>query len=498
MRQLATPVPALWWILLLGLCALLLMPLWLVDVPPLMDYPNHLARLFVLTHGAGDVHLSRFYEPQWAVIPDLGIDVLGLMLLPWLSVHVAGRIIVGVVLLLPVLGAVAYGSAMAGRRSWWALGSVQVAFHQSFLLGFLNFNAGMGLALLLAAIWVRWRDHYPRWIILVALLGGVGLFFCHLMGVVFFAILAGAHEMAWIYRHRRHGGRVIALRIGASALVFSGPLILFGLSSLAREASQPGFLSLSEKFLQLQAPWINYHPWLDAIGAGASVAVIAVLLLRHRADISLRARITLGLVALAYAISPAEFASVSNIDLRFVILSGFLLFCVWAPPRVPPWAVMVLSAVFLSRIALLGMLWHGHAETITQLRQVIKAVPAGSTVHLIVGPQTNMGVLSARRLSNGLRMDGHMPALLVIERRAWWPYLFDYQSQQPITTRSPYRELVLRVDHMHGLPGSCDLEGINLILWLGIDAPAVAYLDIVATSDVATLLQVRNQPCPGR
>ena len=487
----------LWWLSLLGLCGVLVMPLWLVDVPPLMDYPNHLARLFFLSQGTENADLARFYAPRWAVIPDLGIDILGLLLLPWFPVHIAGRIIVAVVLLLPVLGAVAYGSAMAGRRSWWAFGSALVAFHESFLLGFLNFTAGMGLALLLAALWVQWRESAPRRMIVIALLGCVGLFFCHLMGVIFFAMLAGAHELAWIYCHRRHGARVIARRICASAAVFIGPLMLFGLSALAREVDQPGFLSFGEKLRQLQAPWINYHFWLDAIGAGASVAVVVVLLLRHRADISLRAWITLALVVLAYGLSPAVFSGVSNIDLRFVILLGFLLFCAWAPPRVPGWAVAVLGAVFLSRIAVLAVVWHGHAETLTQLRHVMAAVPAGSTVHLVTGPRTDIGPLSARRLSSGLRIEGHLPALLVIERHAWWPFLFDYQAQQPIATRSPYREMALRVDRLPRFPNMCDLDGFDYLLWLGIDAPAMPYLETAATSGFATLLRVRDRGCAG-
>ena len=43
--------PVAWRLSLLGLCAILLAPLLLVDVPPLLDYPNHLARLFVLALG---------------------------------------------------------------------------------------------------------------------------------------------------------------------------------------------------------------------------------------------------------------------------------------------------------------------------------------------------------------------------------------------------------------------------------------------------------------
>ena len=49
---------AAWWSVLAGTCALLLVPLFLVDVPPQLDYPNHLARMLVLASGAHDPILS--------------------------------------------------------------------------------------------------------------------------------------------------------------------------------------------------------------------------------------------------------------------------------------------------------------------------------------------------------------------------------------------------------------------------------------------------------
>ena len=54
-----------------GLCVALLLPLLVVDVPPLLDYPNHLARLFVLASLPHDPVLVRFYATHWSVIPNL-------------------------------------------------------------------------------------------------------------------------------------------------------------------------------------------------------------------------------------------------------------------------------------------------------------------------------------------------------------------------------------------------------------------------------------------
>ena len=75
------------------LCLVLLAPLALIDVPPLLDYPNHLARATVLAFGDDDPILSRIYAEHWAVIPNLGTDLVLPPLLHVLPIHLAGRII---------------------------------------------------------------------------------------------------------------------------------------------------------------------------------------------------------------------------------------------------------------------------------------------------------------------------------------------------------------------------------------------------------------------
>jgi hypothetical protein len=47
----------------------------------------------------------------------------------------------------------------------------------------------------------------------------------------------------------------------------------------------------------------------------------------------------------------------------------------------------------------------------------------------------------SRRLSNTLRADYHLPALVFIERGAFWPVLFANPAQQPIRLRPAYAAL---------------------------------------------------------
>ena len=68
----------------------------------------------------------------------------------------------GGILLLNLAGVVALHRAWFGRRSFWPLASGLVGYNSGFLLGFLNWQIGSGLAMLFAAAWLTRRDQKQR------------------------------------------------------------------------------------------------------------------------------------------------------------------------------------------------------------------------------------------------------------------------------------------------------------------------------------------------
>jgi hypothetical protein len=505
-----------WWTCLAILCALLLFPLLLTDVPPLLDYPNHLARLMVLADNGADPILARFYRTNWGIIPDLGIDLIGPPLMWFLPVHVAGRIVLAIVLLLPVFGTVAYSRAVFGRATWWSLGAVLVAYNATYMQGFLNFMAGTGLALLLAASWIRWRDIAPMRTLAVAVPGAVLLFFCHLMGVLFYALLIGSSELAHLPALRRQP-RAVALRALFAAAVFVIPAALYLSSKLNSMADEIVYLSVAKKAAQLLEPFANYSLPLDiataVLVAGGLVLARATQHLRMPA----RSTVALALVALIYAVSPSEYKGTYNLDMRFVVYLGFLLFGAVAPvglrPRTSKLIMAGVAVLFAVRVAVLSDVWIGHNQDMAQLRAVIAHAEPGSLVFVTdVKPEEEPAYWAqgprARWLSNGLRMDPHWPALLIIERRAWWPYLFDNPSQQPIRTRQPYRALADRMVHLPPhrdleVPGKVGLCGFDtVLLMIAGGQPDLAHyasdrLTLIEGNDTAALFRIKPDPsCP--
>jgi hypothetical protein len=496
------------------LCAILLAPLALVDLPPLLDYPNHLARAVVLAFGGSDPVLSRMYASHWAIIPNLGTDLMLPPLLHILPIHLAGRIVLGCVILLPVIGTIAYSRATFGTRSAWPLASALVAYNGTLLLGFVNFIAAIGIALLIAAGWIAWRERYPRRTVALAGIGTVALFFCHLMGLVFFYALIAGYELERLWSHRTQRAAMLA-RLAALVPLIAAPLGLYLISLLAPLPAETEFSSLANKAWQLVLPFANYLLPLD-IATGCMVGgFLLACIATGRCRITLNAGLALLLVAGLYLAAPWAFKGTYFLDTRFAIMLGFLLFGAVLPTALPRGArlaaVTVFTLLFGIRMATVAFAWHGHRHDVADMRSVIATVEPGARVFIAsVSPEEAPGYWRngppSRWLSNGIRVDYHLPALLLIERRAFWPFLFDNPSQQPVETLQPYRELADRARSIadHGalaVPGKVDLCGYDYLLLLEAggepDLPhfAADRLLLLAQSDVAALFRVRPLAC---
>lgn len=486
------------------LCIVLVAPLLLVDVPPLLDYPNHLARAVVLAFG------SDIYAPHWAIIPDLGTDLVLPPLLHALPVHVAGRIVVACAVLLPVLGTVAYSRAVFGTRSPWPLGSVLVAYNGTLLMGFLNFVVGVGLALLLAAAWIAWRERYPARVIAMTVIGAVALFFCHLMSLVFCAILVGGNELAWLWRHRDDAWLAVR-RIAAAVVPLLLPLSLYTQSPLSPVATGLEWPTVTDKLRELVMPFSNYLLPLDISTAAAAVGFVAVCAALGQCRITLGSGIAFVVTAVAFVVAPNGVKGTYLFDTRFIIMLGFLLFGAFLPAPQPRLVTAAFALLFAVRMAVLDFAWWEQRQDVAGMRTTIASVQPGERVMLAFVTHEDApaywrdGPMN-RHLSLGLPLYYHLPALLLIEHHAFWPYLFADPSQQPIETLPPYRKLAERVGGFLDYrrleqPDGVDLCGFDNVLVVGAGgAKGLAQLDperlrLVAASDIAALFRVGARAC---
>ena len=499
-----------WWMAFGGLCVLLLAPLLVVDVPPLVDYPNHLARAFILASLPQDPFLSRFYMLHWAIIPNLALDLLAPPLMHLLPVHVVGRLLIALAVMLPVLGTVAYNTALGGR--WWSLGVGLVAYNSCLLYGFLNFSVSLGLALLLAAGWLRWREDRPVFAIALAIIGAPALLICHLMGLVFFGLLIGGTELFRVYQSQnRHFIGALFARGAILMSICAIPAGLYIVSALEPLGGDAGFLPFTTKLLQLPEVFVNYSQPLDLAAAGVSGPAPLGCLLLRQGRVPGPAACTIALLLIGFLAMPYAWKGTSALDTRFTVMLGFMAFAGFVPGRWPVAFGQILASVVLllmvARMALLTTAWAARQADIMDLRTVLATVSPGQAVYVAKGGLKEAPAYWAanrrwRLLSDGLRTDDHLGALVVIEHRAYWPFEFDIPSQQPIQTRQPYRNLAM---HIGSLPrwaeaANADVCGFDYVLLMEADAvppmPAERFRLLVRSGFAALYTITKCKPDP--
>jgi hypothetical protein len=208
---------------------------------------------------------------------------------------------------------------------------------------------------------------------------------------------------------------------------------------------------------------------------------------------------------------PTAFKGTYDVDTRFIVMLALLgaaaLVPVALPRRVDAAIGIGFSLLFGVRMALLMFVWHGWSGELAAFREVIASVQPGSVVLTVRQPRVQQpniwtSVASPRHLSDGTIVDTHLPGLLLIEHRAWWPFLFDNASQQPIRTRQPYRAAASLVDNAadpiallaSGAPGT---RLFTHLLILGREPKIAApNLTLVTENDEAALFAVTPPPSP--
>jgi hypothetical protein len=148
----------LWGGLFALLASSLSIPFLLVNEPPLLDYPNHLARVFILNHLHDPAfHFSQFYLADWKPYPYILWDVLMVALQQVLPVQAAGKLLlILTTVLLPV--AIAWFLWQANRTEIkLSLLACALSYYLLFLWGFTAYHLGMSFCFLMVGTWLWYR-----------------------------------------------------------------------------------------------------------------------------------------------------------------------------------------------------------------------------------------------------------------------------------------------------------------------------------------------------
>ncbi len=441
--------------------AALLVPVLVAPVPPLLDYPNHLARIWLLGGGADMAPVSGMYRIAWDTLTNIGIDLLAVLLTRPFDYETVGRIFVAAAALLVPLGGVLLWRAIHGRVHFWQLSFVLFAWGAGLLSGFLNFEIGLGLAMLAASCDPALARRGAVSLAAVRMACAALLILVHVFAFVFYAALLCAvclgPEFGAFTRRKAASGIARSLAVAAVTLAVPAVLILVlgphlpgGHSGNTLPAVwsdfRAGFAQLraapAEKLKAAFASIRTYANWLDGLALAMLVLpVLGSLALRRLAVHAGMLLVSLGLLA-CYVAFPAYLAATDAVDVRFAFMAPLVLLA-GLRPDLPSRAVRAAAASLLVvsslRTGVMAWVWHERQADVAALSRALALVPQGAAILPLehdapgakggpVGRYTAMHAPSYR----------HLPTLALPWRQAFVPTLFAFRGKQPITILPPW------------------------------------------------------------
>ena len=184
----------------LAMTAAVLYPIIVVNVPNLVDYPNHLARMYILSHINGSDGLRRFCVDSVAA-HDLHGDGCGV---PWPQSDRAH--LIGWESLCRALASFFRSSASPAALCGSSplergpIAAFLLNYNYILFYGFLNYLPVLCLALLFFAGWIATAD-WPRWPrALLFCIPALALYFGHLVAFAAYCLLVGSFEIGRAWR----------------------------------------------------------------------------------------------------------------------------------------------------------------------------------------------------------------------------------------------------------------------------------------------------------
>ena len=443
-----------------GLFASAMLPLFATPVLPLIDFYNHLARFFVLSHIDASPVLQGFYRSHWTLLPDIGVDVLGTPVLAIVPPMIAGHIIVMGIMAVIYSGVLYFHHAVTGQRSILvALLLLPLLYSYILNWGFANFLLGLGFSFWAAGWWFLNRSR-PFLAVPISCVSAILIFLTHGLAFALYGILVASLEIGRFVCAPVHRplDLVRSLCLTAIQAIIPFAFLAYWLTASA----QAGHIALPQTFLPQELT--GYPPGLfgrilrrlvpilrveegpsylfDIATLFVQALAVGFLFVMGRLKIASLAWPLLIAAALTVGIGAPTLFGVSYITDRMPL---FALLCFLSVLTVRPgkWifaskiALGVIAVTVAIRLAAVATSWHAYSADYREFQIVAKAIPRGS---LTLG----VGVGAAFHETNVPRCEMFGPLLVASYGQAG--PLFADPKQQPLGLAG---RLKAAVDSLH-------------------------------------------------
>lgn len=229
-------------------------PIWYMDFLPLSDYPNHLSRMHIIAHINQSQYLKEYYQIQWNIIPNLGIDLFVPFLVKILGADLAGKITIGLTFFLITSGVFALNFSLFKKLSYFPFLSFIVLYNTAFSFGFINFLFMLGIGLWSIATWISLRDKPLKLRFFIGSIISTILFIGHAYAVGVYALVVIGYESYHLFDRRKKVSFDSRSIFSISTVVFGQflpPLALYLISPSSDESFHENkfqYVSIATKF----------------------------------------------------------------------------------------------------------------------------------------------------------------------------------------------------------------------------------------------------------
>ena len=412
-----------YWVVFCFVLIALLVPLWIVRYPGMVDYPNHLARCYVVYH--------YFDSPVWSTRlvlvrtprPNLAIEMCVVPLLRIFPLAVSGKLFLTISVLLFFVGCVGIGKQVTGGPSWMSLAAAFAFFNTALYWGFVNYMFGVAVFLCSFAYWLQVHRRIRFLQLCLCALLGLLCFLSHLSSFIFFA---GACCVISLFEFLQE--RKIAPVLWKMGWVIVPCMMFVAFMGHGGQLGDLRWLTGTRKLTQILGPLRTYNIAFDVVVAIAALIFLAILSRRAgKHPIML-----VGLVfLLCYFVTPYEIFTGEAADSRF-LLPAFVIAVLALVPR---WgksqkiAFGLLMVVLFIRQALILAYWTRISSATEHVIAMGDNLPTGARIFIL--PPTGDSKLGSKTI-NGYE-----------NATEWWTVthqadinrFFALQGQQPVESR---------------------------------------------------------------
>ena len=401
-----------------------------IQIPAMLDYVNHLSRMYLLSGASSPAYVVRFH-----LCTDLAMDLLVPAMAPLVGVQTASKLFLALSQVLVVSGSMALEWSTKRRQRLGGPGALLVLFTLPFAWGLMNFMFGLGLAAWGVALWVGLRDRRlpTRWLAHAAVVAL--LFISHVLDLGIYGLTIGLFELS-----RMRARPSLKALAGLAAFMASPVALAMALAAVGAGGGvgQPVFrwdsfdLKLRWAFVFMNV----YDTRLAVLTAAALLAVLCGLAATGRLTLTRAGVWIAGGYVATYLLLPRMMFNTQYQDVRLLTAAGMILPAFMQTRLCTPYlrrtVAAVLAAIVAVNYASVGEAWACDQTDYRQIGASFKQLPRGARV--MVGIEDAADRAAFQPLY-------YAPTLAAPARGAFVFNLYSLPGMQPVEPRADLRHL---------------------------------------------------------